>query len=197
MLTKKTLLTVTFLGVAVVGGLAAYVKFAPADKVPANQHRDIGQKRLPAPEVSIHRSNAAASGKVFVFTPRYEGSELKFDSAEVDVPGDQEPAVFAVNEFLRASKIPDEAARLLSIDLQDNVATLSFNEAFAGGYGSDDEHTLLDGLRTTLGQFEPIEKFRILIDGQAIESLGNVELSELDVIRPSKTGATSSPPPQR
>ena len=197
MLTKKTLLTVTLLGATVVGGLAAYVTYTPANRVPAEQHRDLGKKPLPAPDVSIHRSTPASVGKVWVFAPRFEGEALKFEATEVEVPSDQEPAVFAVNEFLRASKIADDAARLLSVDLQDNVATLSFNEAFRGGYGTDDEHTLLDGLRTTLGQFEAIEKIKILIDGQSVESLGSVELSELDVIRPAKTGEASSPPPQR
>lgn len=193
-LTKKMLLTVTLLGVAVVGGLAAYVQFTPANKVPAAEHRDNVKKPLPAPEVSIHRSDPASKGKVFVFTPRYEGTNLLFDSAEVELPGDQEPAVFAVNEFLRASKITEESARLLSVDVQDNVATLSFNAAFRGGYGTDDEHTLLDGLRTTMGQFEAVEKIKILIDGEAVESLGSVELSELDVIRPSKQDGSSQTP---
>lgn len=192
----RTVAVITQLGVVVVGGLAAYVKFTPADKVTPQEAPHVLRK---GPDVDITEHPIESSrGKVLVFTPRYEGETLKLDSVETPVPAGEDPRVFAVNAFLQASKIVERTARLLSVDVKDGEATLSFNEAFAGGYGTDDEHTLIDGLRASLGQFEEIQKLRLTIEGKPIESLGSVELTDgLDVTRPSKSESASPPQPSR
>lgn len=192
----RTVAVITLLGVVVVGGLAAYVKFTPADKVTPPEGQHVLRK---GPDIDITEHPIGTSRtKVLVFTPRYEGETLKFDSAQRDVPTGEDPRVFAVNAFLQASKIVEPTARLLSVDVKDGEATLSFSEAFGGGYGTDDEHTLIDGLRTTLGQFEEIQKLLLTVEGKPIESLGSVELSGgLDVTRPSTHESASPPQPSR
>lgn len=73
---------------------------------------------------------------------------------------------------------------VLSVDVKDGIATLSFNPAFESGYGTDDERTMIEGLQRTMGQFTDVQKIEIVVDGKNIESLGNIEISEpLDVLR--------------
>lgn len=194
---KRTLFVVTFVAVAVVGGVAAYVKFAPATHAPIEEpNGGTILTRGKGPDVSItHGQPEHSEQKVLVFHASYEGENLKFDSLERDVPVGEDPKVFAVNEFLKDSKIVDEGARLLAVHMQGDEAHLSFNEAFNTSYGTDDEHTLLDGLRTTLGQFPEVKKVLLEADGKPIESLGNVEITDgLPVLHASTNEPASHPP---
>lgn len=195
--TTKTLLIVGFLGTLIVAGLAAYVKFTPADRVPDDQRRIVaGQLPKPPPQVDIsaRRSNST----VLVFIPSYEGNELKFTTREERVPKDIAPEVFALTEFLKASRIPDENARVLGVDVRNGLAAVSFNSAFATGYGTDDEHTLLDGFRRSLGQFSAINEFELYVDGTRVETLGSVELSQpMPVIRTTTTDEAPNRPASR
>lgn len=193
--TTRALAVFTLIAVAVVVGLAAYVKFTPADRVPSAESIRREEPRL-APKVEIE--NRRAESRVLVFVPRFVDGNPVFDPVERSVPAGEDARVFAVNAFLTESKVPDPEARLLSVDVHDGVATLSFNAAFEGGYGSDDEHTIIDGLRHALGQFPEIERIKIAIDGQPVESLGNVEVGEgWDVVRPSTSEPASTQPQSR
>lgn len=183
---KRVLYAITLFAVLVVGGLAAYVKLTPADKVPADQHRDqLSQRAEPKVDITTKRSGSEVTD-VFVFTPKQEGDvAATFERKLVPVPAGEDAKVFAVNAFLQASKIVEPTARLLAVDVEDGVAKLSFNAAFEGGYGSGDEAVLIEGLQRTLGQFEGITKIEVFADGKPLDSLGNVELAGgLDVRRP-------------
>lgn len=197
--TSKTLIVVALVGAAVVGSLAAYVKFAPADRVPADQRRvEAPQTRKPAPaprvDVSVHE---ATIGEVYVYEPYFEGETLQFRSRLASVPRGTEPELFALSEFLTQTKITDEKARLLNVDVKEGLAALSFNAAFGPTFGAEDEHVLIEGMRRELGQFPKIEKFEIYIDGTRADTLGNVDLSEpIEVVRTPKTDESPKSPDQ-
>lgn len=197
--TSKTLIVVALVGAAVVGSLAAYVKFAPADRVPADQRRiEATQTRKPAPapkvDVSVHE---ATIGEVYIYEPYFIGETLQFRSRLASVPRGTEPELFALSEFLTQTKITDEKARLLNVDVKDGLAALSFNAAFGPTFGAEDEHVLIEGMRRELGQFPKIEKFEIYIDGTRADTLGNVDLSEpIEVVRTPKTDESPKSPDQ-
>ncbi len=191
---KKSLFIITLLSVTVVGSLAAYVKMAPANTVPANEHRVDPNYVRKSPNVTINSHKVGElGGQVMLLTPHYKGEELSFTSSPLSVPPDQDPKVFAINEFLRTTKLSSSDARVLSVDVKDGIATLSFNPAFESGYGTDDERTMIEGLQRTMGQFTDVQKIEIVVDGKNIESLGNIEISEpLDVLREDSSSASSS-----
>lgn len=173
------ILALMLLAGAVFGGLVMYVKMAPADKVPADVRR---QER---PDPTQRPTTADQGEQVAVWIPTAQGEDVAFRSERVSVPKGESPMVYSVNRFLEASKIVDPGARLLSVDVKDHFADLYFNAAFNATVGSSDEGTLLKGLRLTFGQFADVEKLRFFADGQPMETLGNVDLSEgIDVLKP-------------
>ncbi|HMS53861.1 MAG TPA: GerMN domain-containing protein [Fimbriimonadaceae bacterium] len=165
---NASLLLLMGLAGAVVGGLVAYIKLAPADVVPAEIRRTEPSRQTEAPVVS----------KVTVFTPVAQGDDVTFDERQVDVPKGTDPAVFAVNEFLRSTTIVEKEARLVAVDRRGKEAILQFNSAFNQTVGTGDEKVLLDGIRKTMGQFSEIESIRFEVEGQPMETLGNVELDQ-------------------
>lgn len=165
---NANLLLLMGLAGAVVGGLVAYIKLAPADVVPADIRRT---DPITQPEVP----NAK---KVTIFEPTAQGDEVTFNQRQVEVPSGTDPAVFAVNEFLRSTTIVDKEARLVAVDRKGNEAILQFNAAFNQTVGTGDEKVLLDGIRRTMGQFTEVESIRFEIEGQPMETLGNVELDQ-------------------
>jgi hypothetical protein len=149
-------------------GVAAYIKLAPADVVPA--------------EVQVEKQEGGAG--VHLLTPYYANEELKFRSETVQVPKDVDPRVFAVNRYLRTASFVPAEAELMTVTVQGGVATLDFNSAFYTSYGTDDESTVINGILAVMGQFKDVTHVRFLADGKPIDTLGNLELTDpLEVIR--------------
>lgn len=159
---------------AVFGAIVAYIQLAPADKVPANLRRDTEIPTTPP----ITGNPTPSQEQIKVYIPTAQGEDVAFRTQSEAVPKGENPMVFAVNRFLSESKIAEPTARLLSVDLKENVATLSFNAAFNQTMGSLDEEVFLRGLRQTMGQFAGVEKIMFLADGQPVETLGGVELTD-------------------
>ncbi|HZH97334.1 MAG TPA: GerMN domain-containing protein [Fimbriimonadaceae bacterium] len=181
---KGALLAVVLVGASVVAGLAAYVKYTPADKVPADQHKDHIQapQRHHEPEVQVSQRPEKTSTKATVLTPYYEGDNLKFRHLDVPVPNGQDAPVYVVNSFLRESKVYGSDVRLLSIDIRDGVAHLYFNEGFSGTQGTEDEQTVIQGISASLAQFPEIKKALFYANGEQVKSIGSIDLTEpLDV----------------
>ena len=177
----RTLIFATAVLGAAFGGLIMYVvtqgSHIPQDFKPAPANREAHARMVPGQELQTKRN-------VRVFTPRQEGDEVKLDGNDAQSPAGEDQATFAVNQFLQSSRIVDAGAKLLSVEHKGNLAILHFNPAFARSYGAIDEKTLLDGLRKTLGQFPDVEKISFVCEGEAISTLGNVDLLEpLTVLR--------------
>lgn len=193
------LLIVALLATGVVAGLAAYVKYSPASRVPVDQHRPMNegsQANEPTTKTSSRPASPKSNETCWVYSPSYKGAELVLTKIEQPVPDGEDPIVFSINEFLHNTKITSSDARLLSEHVKAGVVALSFNGAFAQTYGSTDEGTLLNGISATLSQFPQIKKVEYFADGKPIDTLGNVDLSvPLDVTPPDGGANQKQPQP--
>lgn len=178
----KGLWALALLGVGIVGGIGAYVKLTPGAKIPVAEHRDTDKKK-PTPDVNV-RSHEDLS-QVAVYAPKFsDAGELDFTSHRLDVPKGEDARVYAVNMFLKETGIALPTAKLMSIDVHDGTAVLSFNADFyKGGYGTDDERAMIGGLQRVLGQFKEIQTLDFRKDGEKAETLGNIDLEGMKVER--------------
>ncbi len=154
------------LGMLMVGVLAAYVKYTPAGRVPDSEMRS-STRQISAPQTSVN-----------VLTPHYVEEELKFDKTAGKVEPGQDKAVYVVNSYLAHAGITPKDAKLVSCTIEGGVAKLNFSRAFRQTYGTEDEHTLIEGILVSLGQFPEIHSAQFLVEGKAIDSLGNIDLSD-------------------
>lgn len=179
----KSLWLLAVLGIGVVGAFGAYVKLTPGAKIPVDQHRPSDdQKKPPPPKVGI--STHEENSKVEIFLPKFsEQDDMSFTSKEVDVPKGQDARVYAVNEFLKETKIAPSEAKLMGIDVKDGTAVLSFNAAFFEVAGTDDERAVIGGLQKIFGQFKDIDILDFRNEGSKAEALGNIELEGMKVDR--------------
>lgn len=183
-----------------VAGLAAYVKFTPADKA-TDVRQPFADEVFPDRNSNSGLSVANQGGDPFtqkqvsIAIVRFDGNKLTFEESKVEVPKGQNSAVYAVNEFLNRSGVADGPVQLLDIKLDGKVALLYFNKAFAEqSLGSQDESTLLNGILAVIGQFGVIEEAEFFADGHQVEALGHMELiGPQKVIRPAQWKNPSSP----
>lgn len=140
------------------GALIGYVRSAGVE-IPASMRR---QTQTPA---------------VKVYTPRYEGSDLRFSSTTVKTPPDTDRIVFAVNKFLEASKVVPQGARARSASLAAGKLVLDFDPQFDQTYGTEDEQTLVKGILTAVGQFDEVASVQLTVGGKPLETLGNIDLT--------------------
>jgi hypothetical protein len=180
----KAIWVLLLIGVAGAAALAAYVRLTPAQHVPpemrAAPHDTVASKvdRRPADQERTH---------VDILTPEVSGTDLHLKTQRQQVPQGENPMTYAVNQFLKNSHIVDDKAKAIGVQVKAGVAYIDFTPSFRQTYGSLDERTLLQGICTTLGQFPNVNKVQFQVDGQPLESLGNVELTDpIDVIRPGK-----------
>ena len=146
--------------------LALYVQLTPG----ASRIRPMDDAQKGMPEASVSQSN-----NVLIPVPKFEEGKLHFQSRSLPLSSDSDRKLEAVSEFLKESNLIG-TARLMSIDVQDGVASLHFTEGFDEGMSSTDEATLLYGLRAVLGQFEDVKSLRIFVEGRQIEELGHFEI---------------------
>ncbi len=182
------LLALILICLAGVGGLAAYVKFAPStiapeERIDAGQHRR-GTVKVPVPIVD-------------------ESANLELGNRDENVGKGESSYLTAVNGFL-ATQDSKTSLKADSIELDNKVARVHFRKGFSTDFGSRDEATVLLGLRAALGQFAEIESVEIFVEGQKIDELGHISLDiPMPVIRPenwknpTKNGTGQDPQVQR
>lgn len=176
-------------GVFVVTGLAAYIANGPGKNVPAPEARQDKPELSPtvkAPDTQHHADNQAKkeTQDVTLYTPKYDGGELKFDKTPGTANAGSDAMIKVVNEYLAKIPAVPKEGRLKGVEIHGGIATLSFTPEFENGYGSEDEETIVVGILTALGQFPDIKKAQFTIEGKQLESLGHADLSTpQDVIR--------------
>jgi len=182
---NNTGLVVTMLIVSVVGGalVGAYVMTTPDA-----QHIPTALKRDPS-TVSAKETDQSTGYRL---TARNDGS---FGKIKVEIPRGQDARTFLVNAYLNdlhSKGLGNKDAKLLGVSVVNGVAYLDFNQAFSETYGTDDEGTVLNGINGTLAQFPEIKKAQYRINGQNMDTLGNVPLNEPQDVRGS-TSAIATP----
>jgi hypothetical protein len=172
---KNTGLIVTLLVASLAGGalIGAYVVKAP----------NVQPLGRPLPDVTASR--IVQTGTKVIPRSDIDGN-TKFAYQKIDIPAGNDPRVYLVNEYLRQlheKGLGDNSARAIGIDVRDRIAYLSFNRAFEETYGTFDEATVINGILTTLGQFDGIAKVVFEIDGKPMDTLGNVDLTEAQMVK--------------
>ena len=154
---------VLVLAAVVVLGIAAYVKFAPADEIPVEEE-------------------TLVDGSVTLVIPTYD-ENLDFRSEPVKVPEGVDQTVFAVNLFL--DQLDDVGSGGVErIELNNGIASVYFSSEFRRSYGTEDEQILVNGLLVTLGQFPEIDFVKFYAGARPLETFGNIDLTDpLPVIR--------------
>ncbi len=177
-------------GILGLGALAAYVKFGGADKVPQELRRERSLQKIDPP-ADQKKDTETTTEKVSVdlFTPNRDGETLKFSKHHSDVPQGEDARIFALNHFLKASKVADPKAKAVGIQVKDKVALIDVTPQFDQTYGTFDEETMLKGIAATLAQFKEIDKVQFFVEGKVVETFGNVDLTEPLPIRGEGTEA--------
>lgn len=189
---SPVLLALMLLSAVGVAALAAYIKLAPADRVPEGLRR---------PKVDVSQVPAMPSTPSASFlTPYFEQGELRFRSESRPVAAGEDPKVAVLNDYLRATGIVGEGVSVLSVSVVAGLATVSFGEGLPAGLSSQDEATLVNGIRAVLGQFPEVERVELMSNGSPVDTFGHFELTEpLEVIRPERwdhpTRPSEGPPP--
>jgi hypothetical protein len=173
-------------GICGLAALAAYVKFGGADKVPDEI------RKVPNLQQSAGNKDSANDSKVQLVTPSRDGEDLKLGKHESDVPAGEDPRLFALNHFLRESKIVPDDAKVVGIEVKDGLALVDVSPSFNQTYGTFDEEALLKGIRATLAQFKDIDKVQFFVEGKVVSTLGNVDLSEPIPVRENPNEGSSA-----
>ncbi len=176
---------------SVVAALAAYVKLTPADKAKPSADTFADQafeKGTIGSGTQVKHDQKGPFSQTSIILPvaKFENDKLTFGESKADVPSGQNAAVFSVNEFLKQSGVADGPVKLESVKLDGHVALLYFNAAFTDqSLGSQDEATLINGIRAVMGQFQEVDEVEFFADGQQVQELGHLELiGPQKVIRP-------------
>lgn len=178
-ISRAALIVVALLAFAGVASLAIYVRNTP---------------KLEFSELKPERRTAPIKGNsVSVPVPKIDGSQnVSFESEPAKVPKGEDPVLFAVNEFLKHMRGSAIAAEHVRIDHK--VAMIDFPAGTVFSFGSEEEATFLNGLRSAIGQFAAIDAVELYVGGQRVDELGHIEISDpLPVIRPDRWKAPTKP----
>lgn len=181
------------IGASTLGALTFYAITPQANRVPADQLRE-GAKPPVAAQGSLDKP--LPEGTVNAPTARYEGDDLVFDQRPVKPQAGQDRMLFAVNEYLGGLAFVRKEARVKSIKVNDRIATLDFTEAIYGGYGSEDEQTLVKGILETMSQFKDIGWVKFTVGGEPLDSLGHLDLTDPQPVE-NRSSAIRTTEPQR
>lgn len=173
---NRLVATMMAIGILGIAAIAAYVKLAPADKIPDNLRAKPAATSTPRP---------TDDGHVDIIRPHAKGTDITYGKGTADVPQGADKVVTAVNGFLEGCPFVPGDARALSAVVKNREVVINFSATFYKSYGTTDEGTLIKGLQMSLGQFPEIDHILLEADGHPIDTLGNIELMNgLDVIRP-------------
>lgn len=139
----------------------------------------------PAPSPAPPKPPSEA--KIYLPKVNPEG-ELTYESRPVAIQSPQTAYQEVFERLIRESGVFPRGTRLLSATAQNGILTLNFSKALVDNFegGSSEETALINALTYTAGSFPNIERVRILVDGQPVESIGgHIEiLQALPVTRP-------------
>lgn len=180
------MLGLMIVGICGLGALAAYVKFSGASTVPDDM------RKVPNLQQPANNKDSSNDSKVQLITPSRNGEDLKLGKHESTVPAGEDPRLFAVNHFLRESKIVPDDAKAVGIDVKDGLANIDVTPSFNQTYGTFDEEALLKGICESLAQFKDIDKVQFNVEGKVVSTLGNVDLSEPIPVRKAPNEESSA-----
>ncbi|HEY3298586.1 MAG TPA: GerMN domain-containing protein [Armatimonadota bacterium] len=150
-------------------------------------------KPIPTPQVpspSPENKPEVKSEPVKIYRVVVKGDEPKLQSVEVEPIAGKTPAESAILQMLKegdgassANPIP-RGTKLRHFSIKNGLATVDFSKEFRDNFngGSEGESLTVDAILRTLGQFPEIKQVQLLVEGQPLDTLGHLDLSNpLDV----------------
>ncbi len=195
---SKALLTFVFIGALGVGALALYVKTVPgASVVPAALHRHVEQSaplvRRHHTKPTVENASEEESQGQRVRLPAIQGGKVSLAEDQTDVPAGLDPKVFVAQSVLKEDRV--EGVRVMGVELRNGVAVINFSNGIDEGMGSMQEGAFLNALKAGFGQFPEVKTIQIYQDGEPLDSLGHIDLTDpISVTRPNGDSAQSSKP---
>lgn len=186
-------------------GLTAVVSRGP--EVPQGPLKPQFETNAPVPDVSVTRE----SPKPKKLSPAPPGVRETFRAVTLD----GETPVLGKKLTLKLGQSAPQASlsatmanlglrdiRILGVAVEGGVATVDASPTLQShGFSSSSEATLVNAVATALGQFPDVKTFRFRVDGEVLDTLGHLELTEPQpVIRPGQKadsgddGTPSVPP---
>lgn len=163
---------IIFVG-AVVLAVFGYMAMQPkANKVAQNE------QTTPTTKIDVTVENDPTPKDVSVPKADWSSGELKFENSDIKIPPQEEPKRYLLNHYLADLSFVPSDARVKTVKVENGIAHVDFASSIFAGYGSEDEATLINGVMKTLQQFKDVKYVQILVDGEKIETLGNIEIQD-------------------
>jgi hypothetical protein len=194
----KTVLSLFFIGALGVGALAIYVKsdpnaarvLAPMAKPSASSDENVAVHRHHARHTDEDDGQSSDSSGVYLPEIRDEHPTLK--SERTEVPDGKDPMQFVAEQTLKTIRL--QGVRVLNVDVRNGVAAINFDDQIDSGMGSTQEGQFLDALELAFGQFPNVKSIEIEKEGEALDSLGHIELSGPQPVTHPPTGPDDGGP---
>lgn len=161
------------LGAVTLGAVATVAQMGRV--VPAALHKQPPVEATAQPQ-QPDKAEAPKTEKVKTFRVGFT-PDFTTESHVSDVPPGVDPKLFTLNDYLSQIKAVPQEARVQSVTVSDGVATIDFPPALRHGYGTEDEQMVVEGICRVMGQFPEVKWVKFTIDGQSVDTLGNIDLS--------------------
>lgn len=127
--------------------------------------------------------------------PVLRGDKLSLSDVKVTPPEGVDARVFVMTKTFEALGVKE--GRALDVHVKDGLAEFDINGAvLSHGYGTTEEGEVVRALQLGLGQFPEIDRFEMILDGQQVDSLGALDLSDPIPVLRSGDRAPSKPEPE-
>ncbi len=130
----------------------------------------------PIDDIEIQLKPTGQENSVKVLNPEFKGDNLTFSEKIQTVPDGVDAKSYAISEYLKNIPAVPKTVKVLNCDVKDSIATIDFNSDIMAGYGTEDEQMIINGILKTMGSFPDVKAVRILVDGEPVETLGNIEI---------------------
>jgi len=171
-------------------GIATYVQSAPGSKRNPIVNTPVPSQRPTngAPDAIKDPSPQVEQVVVQGIKPTETGYEL---SGSVKVSA-KEPELGAVNAMLQSLGYKEFNFVDFQID-DEGAATLDVSSGIRDGFSSGEEADFVKALQVCLGQFPKVKSVILKVDGEKLDTLGHLELSEPILVGAAANAAEPTP----
>ncbi len=162
------------IGTVSLAGLGIYASNSKANPAPKTEQTASQNK----PDIKVDVQSDDERDQTTTITPEFVGDDLKFNKEKKTPPAGVEPMAWTVDQYLRTLNAVPKEAHVLSCTVDNSIATVDFSKEIEAGYGSTDEQTLVNGVLTVMSQFNGVQAVKFTVEGKAIETFGNIDLTE-------------------
>jgi hypothetical protein len=184
------------MGALGVGALAWYVKGDPAAAhvAKAAPSADYTEAKPPTHRQRRKPEDSEEKTATMVQVPELQGDKVALTSDKVEVPDGEDSKKFIAEAVVRDVNLQN--VKVLGVEVRHGVAVINFGGDIDSGMGSQQEGQFLTELEKGLGQFPEVRRIEIDKEGQPLDSLGHIDLTEpISVIRPGESDSESDAKP--